>query len=113
MCEYPGRSHRRIKVDVFGKKCVVTTNCEKSAEAIVPGGKKPERAEQSLVLSKRKKEVNIMKAENRGNRSCPQKDSAEHEEYVGAQSVGGQEVGEEDGADLLERILSRENLNRA
>ena len=54
-----------------------------------------------------------MKAENRGNRSCPQKDSAEHEEYVGAQSVGGQEVGEEDGADLLERILSRENLNRA
>ena len=35
MCEYPGRSHRRIKVDVFGKKCVVTTNCEKSAEAIV------------------------------------------------------------------------------
>ena len=30
MCEYPGRSHRRIK------KCVVTTNCEKSAEVIVP-----------------------------------------------------------------------------
>ena len=54
-----------------------------------------------------------MKAENRENLSCPQKDSAEHEEYVGAQSVGGQEVGEEDGADLLERILSRENLNRA
>ena len=36
MCEYPGRSHRRIKVDVFEKKCVVTTNCEKSAEALVP-----------------------------------------------------------------------------
>ena len=36
MCEYPGRSHRRIKVDVFEKKkCVVTTNCEKSAEVIV------------------------------------------------------------------------------
>ena len=43
MCEYPGRSHRRIKVDVFEKKCVVTTNCEKSAEAIVPGGKKKNR----------------------------------------------------------------------
>ena len=28
--EYPGRSHRRIK------KCVVITNCEKSAEVIVP-----------------------------------------------------------------------------
>ena len=42
MCEYPGRSHRRIKVDVFGKKCVVTTNCQKSAEAIVPGEKNRE-----------------------------------------------------------------------
>ena len=27
-CEYPGRSHRQ-------RKAVVTTNCEKSAEAIV------------------------------------------------------------------------------
>ena len=36
MCEDPGRSHRRIKVDEKEKKCVVTTNCEKSAEAIVP-----------------------------------------------------------------------------
>ena len=37
MCEYPGRSHRRHEVDVIRKKnAVVTTNCEKSAEAIVP-----------------------------------------------------------------------------
>ena len=37
MWEYPGRSHRRHEVDVIGKKnVVVTTNCEKSAEAIVP-----------------------------------------------------------------------------
>ena len=44
MCEYPGRSHRRIKK----KMGVVTTNCEKSAEAIVPGKKKNSgRAEQS------------------------------------------------------------------
>ena len=36
MCEYPGRSHRhRKKIDT----CVVTTNCEKSAEVIVPGKK--------------------------------------------------------------------------
>ena len=28
-------------VDIFEKKCVVTTNCEKSAEAIVPGEKNP------------------------------------------------------------------------
>ena len=54
-----------------------------------------------------------MKAEYPENRSCPQKDSAEHEEYVGVQSVGSREIGEQDGADLLERILSRDNLSRA
>ena len=54
-----------------------------------------------------------MKAEYPNNRSCPQKDSAEYEEYVGALSVGGREVGEQDGADLLEKILDRDNLNRA
>ena len=42
-----------------------------------------------------------------------QRDSAEHEEYAGAQSAGGREGKEADGADLLERILSRENLNKA
>ena len=42
-----------------------------------------------------------MKAEYPEHRSCPQKDSAEHEEYVGAQSVGSREIGERDGADLL------------
>ena len=54
-----------------------------------------------------------MKAEHQENLSCLQMDSAEHEEYVGAQSVGRREVGEQDGADLLEKILSRDNLNRA
>ena len=52
-------------------------------------------------------------AEYQGNLSCPQRDSAEHEGYAGAQSVGSQEGKEQGGADLLERILSRENLNRA
>ena len=52
-------------------------------------------------------------AEYQGNLSCPQRDSAEHEGYAGAQSVGSQEVKEQGGADLLERILSRDNLNRA
>ena len=55
----------------------------------------------------------MKKAEYQGNLNCPQMDSAEHEEYVGVQSVGCREVGERDGADLLERILSRDNLNRA
>ena len=54
-----------------------------------------------------------MKAEYPNNRSYPQKDRAEHEEYAGARSVGSREVGEQDGADLLEKILNRDNLNRA
>ena len=45
--------------------------------------------------------------------SCPQRDSAEHEEHVGAQSAGRPEVREQDGADLLEEILDRNNMNRA
>ena len=52
-------------------------------------------------------------AENLRKESCLQRDSAEHEEYAGAQSAGGREGKEADGADLLERILSRENLNKA
>ena len=55
----------------------------------------------------------MKKAEYQENLSCLQRDSAEHEGYVGAQSVGGQEGKEQDGADLLERILSRGNLNNA
>lgn len=44
---------------------------------------------------------------------CLQRDNAEHEEYAGAQSAGVREGKEADGADLLERILDRDNLNRA
>ena len=54
-----------------------------------------------------------MQAEYRDKPGCPQRDNAEHEGYAGAQSIGNREVNEQDGADLLERILSRENLNRA
>ena len=52
-------------------------------------------------------------AEYQGNLSCPQRNSAEHKGYAGAQSVDNREVKEQGGADLLERILSRETLNRA
>ena len=55
----------------------------------------------------------MMKAEYSKEWSCPQRDSAEHEKYAGAQSIGCREVAEQDGADLLERILDRDNLNRA
>ncbi len=51
-------------------------------------------------------------AEYQGNLSCPQRASAEHEGYAGAQSVGGQDVKEQDGADLLERILSSSSTGR-
>ncbi len=55
----------------------------------------------------------MTKAEYSGNGGCPQRDSAEHEEYAGARSAGERETEEADGADLLERIMDRENLNRA
>ena len=55
----------------------------------------------------------MKKAEYPENGGCPQRDSAEHEEYVGARSADRRETEETDGADLLERILSRDNLNRA
>ena len=53
------------------------------------------------------------KAENGEEAGCLQRDSAEHKEYAGAQSADKQEVREQDGADLLEKILDRDNLNRA
>ena len=55
----------------------------------------------------------MMKAEYPKERSFPQRNSAEHERYAGAHSVGNREDVEQDGADLLERILDRNNLNRA
>ena len=53
------------------------------------------------------------KAEYLGNEGCLQRDSAEHEEYAGARSIGIRETEEADGADLLEAILDRDNLNKA
>ena len=55
----------------------------------------------------------MKKAEYFPGESCQQRNRAEHEKYAGAQSVDVQEVKEQDGADLLERILNRDNLNRA
>jgi len=57
----------------------------------------------------------VKKTENAGNGGCLQKDSTECEEYAGAQSDVRPETGETEGRkpDLLERILDRNNLNRA
>ena len=54
-------------------------------------------------------------AENLKEKGCPQKDSAEHEEYAGAPRSFRRIWKERDSAqpELLERILSRDNLNRA
>ena len=55
------------------------------------------------------------RAENAGNGGCLQKDSTECEGYAGAQSAAHPEAGETEGRklELLERILDRDNLNRA
>lgn len=53
-----------------------------------------------------------MKAENR--KGCLQRDSVEREEYAGARSTSTRESKERGGAvDLLEKMLERDNLNRA
>ena len=54
-----------------------------------------------------------MKTEYAGNGGCPQRDSAEHEEYAGAYSAGNRDAEERNGADLLEKVLERDNLNSA
>ena len=55
------------------------------------------------------------KAENAGNGGCPQRDSTECEGHAGAQSAVRPENGERAvrTPKLLERILSRDNLNNA
>ena len=57
----------------------------------------------------------MIKVENAGNGGCPQMDSTECKEYAGAQSAGRPENGERAvrQPELLERILSRDNLNNA
>ena len=54
-----------------------------------------------------------MKTEYAKNGGFLQRDSVEHEEYAEAYSAECQKVEERDGADLLEKVLDRDNLNRA
>ena len=54
-----------------------------------------------------------MTAKYCSNTGCPQKDSTECKEYVGAPNVNSRDRKERTGAHLLERILQRDNLNRA
>jgi len=54
-----------------------------------------------------------MKTEYIGDDGFLQRDSVEHEEYAEAYSIGNREKTETDNADLLEKVLDRDNLNRA
>ena len=57
----------------------------------------------------------MTKAEYTGNGGCPQRDSTECKGYAGARSAIRPENEERAGRapELLEKILDRENLNRA
>ena len=55
----------------------------------------------------------MIKTEYIGNGGFLQRDSVEHKEYAEACSTENREVAERDGADLLEKVLDRDNLNRA
>ena len=54
-----------------------------------------------------------MKTEYTENGGCLQRDSVEHKEYAEAYSTERRKTEEKDGADLLEKVLDRDNLNRA
>lgn len=54
-----------------------------------------------------------MKTEYAENGGFLQMDSVEHEEYAEACSTESREVDRKDGADLLEEVLCRDNLNKA
>ena len=54
-----------------------------------------------------------MKTEYAENGGFLQRDSVEHEEYAEACSTKSREVDRKDGADLLEKVLDRDNQNKA
>ena len=55
----------------------------------------------------------MMRTEYTENGGFLQRDSVEHKEYAEAYSTEIQKAEERDGADLLEKVLDRDYLNRA
>ena len=55
----------------------------------------------------------MMKTEYTENGGSLQMDSVEHKEYAEVYSADSRKVEEKNGADLLEKVLDRDNLNRA
>jgi hypothetical protein len=92
-------------------KSVVTTNCEKSADAIVPWIlREGPNSGGSMKFGRR--DI-VMKAENRKEAGCTCKGRLETESGRGARSGDSLERTEENGAvSLLAKVLERENLNR-
>ena len=96
------------------RSCKAALNAQKSAEAIVPWGKKTQgKGGPDTSRSNRGKEDGMKNAEN--VRSCLQRDSTECEGYAGVQSAvqPGNEETAGRSQKLLEAILYRDNLNRA
>ena len=54
-----------------------------------------------------------MKTEYIAKDGCLQRDGVEHKEYAEAYSAETQKAEERDGADLLEKVLDKDNLNKA
>ena len=54
-----------------------------------------------------------METEYTGKGGCLQRDSVEHGEYAEVYSTESREIDRKDGADLLEKVLDRGNLNRS
>ena len=55
----------------------------------------------------------MLKTEHIENDGFLQRDSVEHKEYAEVCSTENQEIKERDGASLLEKVLNRDNLNKA
>ena len=76
-CSYLGRSRRRAD------RQVVTTNCEKSAEAIVPEKKIGTFGEGQNLIQTSAVNENLMTEEMQKTQGCLQRDRTESEEYAG------------------------------
>lgn len=84
------------------RSCKAALNAQKSAEAIVPWGKKTqEKGGTNTSRSNRGKEDGMKNAEN--VRSCLQRDSTECEGYAGAQSAV--QPGNEETAGRSQKLL--------
>lgn len=84
-------------------------NVEKSAEAIVPGNREGLNSSRSFDSGR----YHMCREQKIRQRNCPGKDRLEAEGNPGVRSMFVRETNPKDGADLFERILERNNLNRA